>query len=155
MKTKIVKNYCYEGLGFPVLLDEVEIVEYNGEYCPKIDVKKVADIVIREIAQQDTRLTGDQIRFIRSYFEMPLREFGEQVVHETHAAVSKWEKKGSQPTNMNKNTEFALRLYILEKTCTQNKAHRNQFYDRYMEIKECINAKNDESHALNISMQAL
>ncbi|CAM4464429.1 MAG: hypothetical protein LEGION0403_FIIPPAGN_02377 [Legionella sp.] len=72
MKTKIVKNYLYDGLGFPVELDDVEMCFIENDWHPRIDVQKVADEVIKKLAVQETRLTGNQVRFIRSYFSMPL-----------------------------------------------------------------------------------
>ncbi len=52
---------------------------------------------------------------------MPLRKFGEEVVHESHAAVDKWEKSNDQITSMNDNTEYVLRLYIIEKIQAKTK----------------------------------
>ena len=135
MKTKIVKNYLYEGLGFPVELESAEIKYIDGEWYPIIDVKTVADDVIEKLANQEARLTGDQVKFIRSYYSMPLREFGEKVVHESHMAVSKWEKRANLPTNMNSNTEHELRLYIIEKMYSESKSAKSKFFDIYMATK--------------------
>ncbi|HDV5785688.1 TPA: hypothetical protein RJD83_002664 [Legionella pneumophila] len=136
MKSKIVKNYIYEGLGFPVELQEVELVCIDDEWHPKVDVQGVADEVIAKLAEQEARLTGNQVKFIRSYYSMPLREFGDKVVHESHMAVSKWEKKGDLPTNMNLNTEHELRLYIIEKTLFKTKRSKSKFYDAYIATKK-------------------
>lgn len=141
MKSKIAKNFCYEGLGFPVYLDKVKLVEYQGEYHPKVDVQKVSDAVIRELAIQANHLTGMQVKFIRSYFGMSLRDFGELVVHESHAAVNKWEKKGDLPTDMNENTEQVLRLYIIENTCLNTKSNKTKFYDFFQKSKEFFKAE--------------
>ncbi|MGQ3890095.1 hypothetical protein ACQUW5_13825 [Legionella sp. CNM-1927-20] len=143
MKTKIEKNYLYDGLGFPVMLDKVEMVEIDGDWHPKIDVKKVADEVIAKLAVQQDRLTGNQIKFIRSYYSMPLREFGEKVVHETHAAVDKWEKKKDLPTNMNANTEHELRLYIIETLFAKPESSKS-FYELYLETKNFFKANSNK-----------
>jgi DNA-binding transcriptional regulator YiaG len=129
MKTKIEPTLLYEGLGFPIELKNVEMVDINGEWHPKIDVHSVANKIIKKLAIQEERLTGNQVKFIRSYFSMSLREFGEEVVHESHAAVSKWEKRGDEITNMNENTEQILRLYIIEQT--QTKTEQKNFYSNY------------------------
>ena len=68
MKNRIVKNFCYDGLGFPIDLAQVELIEMDGEWHPKIDVKTIANEAIEALAYQDGRLTGDQIKFIRHYF---------------------------------------------------------------------------------------
>jgi DNA-binding transcriptional regulator YiaG len=127
MKTKIVKHYVYEGLGFPVELGNVEMVYLDNDWHPRVDVQKVADDVVKQLAIQETRLTGTQVKFIRSYFSMALREFGE--------AVKKWEQKGGSPTNMNSNTEHELRLYIVEKLHSRSRESKSKFYDIYMATK--------------------
>ena len=138
MKTKIVENYIYEGFGFPVELKKVEMYFIEDDWQPKIDIQKVADEVIAKLAVHEARLTGHQIRFIRSYFSMPLREFGEKVAHESHMAVSKWEKKGEQPTNMNANTEHEVRLFIAEKILAKSKSPKSKFYELYMATKKFL-----------------
>ncbi len=135
MKTKIIENFCYEGLGFPVDLKQIELVEIDDEWHPKIDVRKVSDAVIEALAYQESKFTGNQVRFIRSYFSMPLRKFGDEVVHETHAAVDKWEKCNEQITSMNDNTEYVLRLYILEQLRSETKKQRDDFFNKYKKIK--------------------
>lgn len=147
MKTKIMKNLCYEGLGFPVQLKNVELFEIDGEWHPKIDVKKVADAAIEAIAYQENKLTGNQVRFIRSYFSMPLRKFGEEVVHESHTAVDKWEKSDNQVTSMNDNTEYVLRLYIIEKIRSKTKKQKEEFFSKYKKIRSFF--KSPEKFSLN------
>ena len=145
MKTKMVQNYVYEGLGFPVELKEVEMVYFGDDWHPKVDVQKVSDEVIAELAVQEERLTGNQVKFIRSYYSMPLREFGEKVVHESHMAVSKWEKKGTLSTNMNSNTEHELRLFIVEKLHASSQESKSKFYDIYMATKRFFSVEKDKS----------
>lgn len=134
MKTKIAHRYLYEGLGFPVELKNVELMFLHNEWQPKIDVRAVADSVIKELASQKERFTGHQIKFIRSYFSMTLREFAEKVVQESHTAVNKWEKHGAGPTNMDINIEKMLRLYIHEKTSVKTEQQKRDFHDKYLEI---------------------
>lgn len=132
MNSKIIKNYIYEGLGFPVKLEKVEFLQVGDEWHPKINVLIIAEKVISELAFQEARLTGNQVKFIRSFFSMSLREFADKVVHESHMAVSKWEKKGNLPTNMNANTEHELRLYILENSLKNKTA---KFYELYLKTR--------------------
>lgn len=153
MKTKIVASYVYDGLGFPVELEEVTMVYLENEWHPKIDVQKIADDVITKLAVQEERLTGNQVKFIRSYYSMPLREFGEKVVHESHMAVSKWEKKGAFPTNMNSNTEHELRLYIVEKSLSKSQESKSKFFDLYMATKRFFSVDQNKTsivHAMGI-----
>ena len=66
---------------------------------------------------------------------MSLREFGERVVHESHMAVCKWEKRGDLPTHMNLNTEHELRLYIVENLHVKTKEPKSKFFDIYLATK--------------------
>ncbi len=150
METKIVKEYLYEGLGFPVALTNVELIYIENEWHPRIDVQKISDEVVKALAIQESRLTGNQVKFIRSYFSMPLRVFGEKVVHESHMAVKKWEQKGDNPTNMNSNTEHELRLYIVEEMHSRSRESKSKFYDFYMATKRFFTSDNQsgaEIHA--------
>lgn len=136
MKTKIVKKIKYEGLNFPIELLNVTMVMIDGEWLPKIDVRKVADAVIKELPFQKERLTGNQIRFIRTYFEMSLRDFALKVVNESHAAVAKWEKFDEKSTNMDINIEILLRLYVIERVVAKSQKQKNKFFDNYMELRK-------------------
>ncbi len=136
METKTVKNFIYTGLGFPVGIDQVEMIKLEDEWHPKIDVKRVADLTVKMLATHKERLTGNQVKFIRTYFSMSLREFSSQVVHESHTAISKWEKLGDKVTNMDINIEMMLRLYIIERLEAKTVKQRNNFYEKYLELKK-------------------
>lgn len=135
MKTKIIENFIYEGLGFPVQLAQVEMIYVSSEWHPKIDVRKISAEVIKALITQNSRLTGNQVKFIRLYFSMTLREFAKCVVHESHTAVNKWEKFDNRVTNMDSNIEAMLRLYIYEQVCMKTAKQRNEFYKKYQEIR--------------------
>ncbi|MDP3268896.1 MAG: hypothetical protein Q8M40_07585 [Legionella sp.] len=154
MKTKIEPIFLYEGLGFPIELENVDMININDKWHPKIDVRYVADEIIKKLAIQEERLTGNQVKFIRSYFSMPLREFGETVVHESHTAVSKWEKCEDEITNMNENTEQVLRLYIIEQTQTQTKADQKNFYSNFKRSRAFVNAKGRKPKTLQLNLCA-
>ncbi|HHT7364062.1 TPA: hypothetical protein ACTZ8L_002537 [Legionella pneumophila] len=154
MKTKIESTFLYDGLGFPIELENVEMININDEWHPKIDVQYIADEIIKKLAIQEERLTGNQVKFIRSYFSMPLREFGETVVHESHTAVSKWEKCEDEITYMNENTEQVLRLYIIEQTQTKTKADQKNFYSNFRRSRAFVNAKGKKPKPLQLNLFA-
>lgn len=135
MTKKIMKIFNYEGLGFPVELHDVEMIIINGESAPKIDVRAVADYAVQSLVLQKTRLTGNQIKFIRTYFSASLREFG-KIVNESHMAVKKWEDFKDKPTNMDANIETRIRLYIYDKNCVKSKSDKAKFYDQYQAVNE-------------------
>lgn len=139
MNKKIEKKYIYNGLGFPIILHNVEMVEFDGEFQPKIDVRKIADSAIKKLVVQPTRLTGNQIKFIRTYLSKSLRQFSE-IVNESHMAVKKWENFKEKPTNMDKNIEILLRLHIynyiaMESLKNKNEINKFKFYEQYLLLK--------------------
>lgn len=104
---------------------------------PKLDIRAIADDVVSELVLQKTKLTGNQIKFIRTYFSFSLREFSE-VVNESHTAVSKWEKFRNKSTNMDPNIEARIRVYIYDRIFIKNKADKPKFYDQYKTINDII-----------------
>ena len=136
MKTKTIARMTYEGLGFPIELRNVKMVMINDEWHPKINMRKIADATMKVLASQEKRFTGYQVKFIRTYFNMTLRDFASEVVSESHTAVSKWEKFGSKPTNMDINIEKILRLYIYEKVNKKKKFYRDLVVKKNSEQKK-------------------
>jgi len=140
MNKKIVKNYTYTGLGFPVDLHNVEMVLFDGEMHPQIDVRKIADLAIKSLVLQKSRLTGNQIKFIRTYFSMSLREFA-KVVNESHMAVKKWEDFKDKSTNMDRNIEIMLRLHIYDRIAMRiknNNKGKVEFYNQYVALTKML-----------------
>jgi DNA-binding transcriptional regulator YiaG len=146
MTKKLMKTYIYEGLGFPIELENVEMILVNGEYAPKIDIRSIAGKTIKNLILQKNKLTGNQVKFIRSYFSMSLREFS-KIVNESHTAVKKWESFKHKPTNMDPNIETRIRVYIYDKICIKNKDGKLKFYDQYHAITEIVsNQENTKVH---------
>ncbi len=138
METKIQQKYIYEGLGFPVELHNVIMVKVGKEWAPKIDVRKIAKDALKEIPTQQTRLTGAQIRFVRESFGMSLRVFATKVVHQSHMAVSKWEKFDDEPTNMDAATEVVLRLYVFHEVTAKKPKQEMKFFQAYEIISSMV-----------------
>lgn len=151
MKKKIAKNFIYTGLGFPIKLCNVELIEFEGEFHPKIDVRKTAEAAIKALVSEKSRLTGNQIKFIRTYFSMSLRDFA-KVVNESHTAVRKWEDFGDNPTNMDKNIEIMLRLYIYDKIIIKTKNQKSGFYDQYVKLKEAFSQKHQQFESVHLTV---
>jgi hypothetical protein len=111
MTTKIVAKYIDRGCGFPVVLEQVPMVQVRGKWTPNINYAHLARAVLRQLATLDGRLTGQQVRFIRLHFEMTLQAFAARF-GVSHVAVLKWEQRGTKPTEMTWSTEKDLRLFI-------------------------------------------
>ncbi|MEY8872672.1 hypothetical protein AB9G23_09670 [Francisella philomiragia] len=111
LEEKVVKEYVYTGMIFPVTLKNVKMVKYDNEWCPIIDDIAIANEWIKKIGESKDRITGNQLKFIRSYFKMSLRQFSE-VVNESHTAIAKWEKSGNEVAKMDINIEKIIKMYI-------------------------------------------
>ena len=105
-------EYIDYGCGFAVKIASVDIVETPHGKIPLIDHRLLADKVCRCLAEKPTRLTGNEVRFLRLHFEMSLERFGDYF-GVTHPAVKRWENKGDQCTQMNWSSEKCLRLLTL------------------------------------------
>jgi DNA-binding transcriptional regulator YiaG len=109
--TNIIPTYIYNGLGFPIELHDVEMELHDGELYPKIDVRKVADMAIKSLLFQESKLNGNQIKFIRTYFSKTLREFS-MIIGETPSTIKEWENFSNRPINMKLGDEILLRSFI-------------------------------------------
>jgi len=137
METKKVKRFVYEGLGFPIVLTDVPLVKKRELWTPAIDYNKLQKEVLLALAHKPVALTGNEIHFIRVYFEMTLESFGKHF-GVTHAAVLTWEKTNNKPGKINPTTELCIRLFILEKLKMSNQAFRNAF--REFDIEGIVKA---------------
>ena len=109
--SKKLKNYIYNGLGFPVLLQEAEFRKISGKWLLKIDVEKVSDEVMKALPTKPVGLTGSEIRFIREYFNLSKRKFAEEL-NVSHTAVNKWEDKENEKAKIDPHVEITLRALV-------------------------------------------
>ena len=114
MKKKIQKTYQDHGFGFPVTLLNVTMIEARGEWVPDVNQKELQERVIEALVIKYSRLSGNEIRFIRQYFQMTLEQFAERF-DVTHPAVLKWERTKNHGTGMNWTTEKDIRLFALNR----------------------------------------
>ncbi|MCP4679051.1 MAG: hypothetical protein GY854_26890 [Deltaproteobacteria bacterium] len=115
MKTsKTQKRFVDYGCGFPVVLRNVPMVRVRGFRTPDIDYNELHKAVLRALAYKPTRLTGNQIKFIRQYFELTLVQFGEYF-DVSHPAVLKWENAGDDVPSIKWSLERDLRLFIMDR----------------------------------------
>jgi len=111
MTTKIVAKYTDRGFGFPVVLEQVPMVQVRRKWTPAINYTRLARAVLRQLAGLDGRLTGHQVRFVRLHFDITLQAFAARF-GVSHVAVLKWEQRGHKPTGMTWSTEKDMRLFI-------------------------------------------
>lgn len=127
---KIAKSVVYEGFGFPIILQNVPMVEVRGIWTPHLQWNKLEKIVLLLLAQQHYELTGYQIRFIRHCMQLNQRDFA-KLFGVTHAAVVKWERSANTPVRMHLMTQTAIRLCVLDELLKDD----SQFRDNYRSIR--------------------
>jgi len=144
MERETRKEYRYEGLGFPVIIEDASMVKLRGRWVLDMDLNHLQDTLFRAMSKKRVRLTGNEIRFIRHHARMTLKAFAERF-GVTHAAVIKWEKTGAQPTNMQWSTEKDIRLFVLE----HSDAPSREFKKAYIELKSQLGSQR-RLHRLNV-----
>lgn len=111
---KRINEFTTHVFGFPVVLINVPMVLIHGEWTPDLDYNKLGHAVMLALAKKPARLTGDEIRYLRSAWAMTLQEFGARF-SVRHSAVIKWERAADKPTSMDWATEKDIVLEILRR----------------------------------------
>ena len=130
---KIVKSFIYDGLGFPVILENVLFHKVRGKWLPKIDVEQLADVIFKILPSKPSKLTGNEIKFIRTYLNKSKPAFGE-LFKLSHTAVSKWENSGDAPAPISPSQEVVLRLYLEDYLNVSDR----EFYKTYKELESSV-----------------
>jgi DNA-binding transcriptional regulator YiaG len=118
-----IQTFVYNGLGFPIKLINVPMKKMLGEWVIDVDMNKLQLAVLRALIFKSTRLTGDELNFIRSFLNMTMAEFG-KAFGVSHVAVLKWE---NEERNVSPPLEFCIRLYILDHLHVRDKEFRNLY----------------------------
>ncbi len=142
---KIGKNFVYEGLGFPVTLENVLLRKIRGEWLPKIDVEALADAVFKVLPSKSSRLTGNEIKFIRVYLGKSKPAFAE-IFKLSHTAVTKWEKAEGSVAPISPSQEVVLRLYLEDFLNVSDR----EFYKTYKSIESSVYS--EEESLLKIAL---
>jgi transcriptional regulator with XRE-family HTH domain len=141
METKIQKEFIDTGFGFPIRLVNVPMIKVRGAWTPSINYNELALKVLRALAYKESRLTGNEIKFIRTHFEMTLQEFAKRFCV-THVGVIKWEKIKNASTAMSWSTEKDIRLFVL----TRLAAKAQEFANLYDDLQELPSGKPEPIH---------
>lgn len=116
MKLKIENKFIYDGLGFPILLINCPMKKIFGEWFLYINFEKLQKHVINLLVKKPASLSGNEIRFIRKYFECTTTEFG-KFFGVTHIAVLNWEKGEISPPII----DICIRFFVLYKLFKKTK----------------------------------
>ena len=125
-RQKVEKEVVYKGLGFPVILRNVPMIELRGVWTLDINLNNLQKVVLLALAHKPSDLTGHQIRFIRTWLGLTQLQFG-KLFGVTHAAIVKWEKAGNKGSKMNLTTQRDLRLLLLDQLLAKDDDFRQAF----------------------------
>ena len=135
MKKKIAAQFEYDGLGFPIMLLNVPLIEVRGIQVADIDYNLLQRNVLLALCQKPVPLTGNEVRFIRQYLQMTYIEFANRFGM-THATVIHWEKSKNLFAKIIPTTELCIRLCILDALKAKDKLFRETFRNfNYLELK--------------------
>ncbi len=130
-KQKIEREFVYDGLGFPIVLRNVPMIELRGVWTLDIDLNVLQRAVLLALAHHPMDLTGNQIRYIRTWLGLTKAKFG-KLFGMTHPAVVKWEKTADKASKMNLSAQRDLRLLVLDKLLSKDADFRNAFRIVYL-----------------------
>jgi transcriptional regulator with XRE-family HTH domain len=133
MERKILKEFMYEGFGFPVLLINVPMIKSRNEWTPDVDYISLQNALIVALAKKPAYLTGNEIKFIRKFFKKTLEAFGTEF-GVSHVAVIEWESEKDTRAKINPSTEKCIRLFILDSLIEADKKFREGYHE--VEIKK-------------------
>ncbi len=111
MERKIEPQFIDYGCGFPVVLLNVPMIKVRDKWIPDIDYALLEKTILFDLCHKPSKLTGNEIRFIRLYFQMTLKVFANRFGVK-HPTVIKWENFKDVPTNMALGTEKDIRLFV-------------------------------------------
>src|SRR5437016_14247923 len=105
MKRKIAEQFEYDGLGFPIMLLNVPLMSVRGIEVPDLNYNVLQKNVLFALCQKSTPLSGNEVRFIRQFFEMNYTEFA-NTFGITHATVIHWEEAKNNLAKITPSTEL-------------------------------------------------
>ena len=148
MGKKMKKKHVDYSCGFPVVLLNVPMVKVQDEWVLDINYDDLAKTVLLYLSKKPVPLTGNEIRFIRYYFSITMREFAHRLGVK-HPAIVKWEDKKDQFAAITWGVEKDIRLFILDKLCASNKDFR-EGYKELEELYSIIEASGRESAKIQL-----
>jgi DNA-binding transcriptional regulator YiaG len=119
MDQKIEETIVNKTLGFPVEVRQAPMRRMRGEWVFDVAPRRFQDAVLWKLIVSPSPLSGHHVRLMRTAIEKTMEALGGHL-GVSAAAVSKWEDKGEQPTQMNKATEALLRLLVAQTLLEQS-----------------------------------
>jgi DNA-binding transcriptional regulator YiaG len=108
----LIKDLRYNGFGFPIIVHNAPAKMVRGKLEATLNYKELGADVILALCLKPTPLTGAQVKFVRLYFDLSLRDFSD-IFGLTHPAILKWESYEDHFANILPAIEKTLRLEAL------------------------------------------
>lgn len=103
----------YNELGFKIFLLNPPMVKLpDGSKVPSPNMKKLQHAAFKALTKKLSKLTGDEVRFVRKYLRMTQIDFSKWLNMSNHSVVSQWEGRQQHLSGMDYNTEVLLRLQM-------------------------------------------
>ena len=113
MKTK-KETIVFNHLGFPIILIEWPHIEIDNRWEPDVNYEALEHLVFELLPYKPSRLTGAEIKFIRSYLEMTQAQFAKWLQDiKDPSTIAIWEKFDLNQTNIDPAMEKSLRLQLI------------------------------------------
>jgi len=118
-----------------------------GDWVIDIDMTELQLVVLRILVYKLTRLTKDELKFIRHFLVMTTTEFG-KVFGVRHSAVVQWE---NGKRNLSPSIEICIRLYVMNHLHVKDKEFRNLYNKITIEQLSKENIKQSSSIEIDVS----
>lgn len=119
------ESVVYMGLGFPVTISNPTYRTFEDEQVLDISPSTIMEQVFHQLPLKRGRLTGAEVRFLRSYLKLTQEAFG-SLLGVDHTSVAKWEAKKASITGMEIPAEVLLRAQC--KLHGNSRAHIGQSF---------------------------
>ena len=130
--SKIVGSYTFKGFGFDVILKNIAVKSVDGEEYPAINLNELKNSTAKALLKSKQRLTGNQIKFLRTYLKMSYDEVAREI-HVAASTLRSWENKGADFTGLDVDHEKAFRIMAISKILEKEK---NKFNIEVTLVKE-------------------
>jgi len=107
------KDMIFKGFGFPVMIKNAPFYKLGSTEILDIDPASIRDQVFLKVARKPARITGAEVKFIRSTMEQTQDAFAKRIGIKDRSLISKWEAQKNDATGMDQHTEVLIRLKAL------------------------------------------
>lgn len=112
-KGNYYKDMIFNGFGFPVMINNAPFHKLGSTEILDIDPAAIKDHVFLEVIKKPARLTGAEVKFIRTTMEQTQEAFAKKIGIKDRSLISKWEAQKGKSTGMDQHTELMIRLKAL------------------------------------------